>query len=87
MSGKKNKAFTGFLGYLYGLFAVSALIMVIFCITATVSSLLFNYSLWSWMNVLRFCLGTAIFVILFSYFKIITNMLFDKKSGKYNFQF
>ena len=81
MSMKTNGAFRSFKALYKAIFGASVIIYVIFFIVAAVSSLL-GYSLWSWMNVLRFFLGAAIVLILGLYIVVIKSMLFNKKLVK-----
>lgn len=62
---KENKA--GFAWLLRTvLLALTAISLLLFLITAALSSL-FGQSLWSWMNVLRFVLGGGIIFLLVCY--------------------
>jgi hypothetical protein len=67
MSGKTNETFRFFKSLILLLSGAS---LIIFLVAAAVSSL-FGYSLWSWVNVLRFVLGGFIVLILIAYFAII----------------
>jgi uncharacterized membrane protein YgaE (UPF0421/DUF939 family) len=71
MSGKKNGTFSFFRSLTLWYLCLS---IVIFLISAAISSV-FGYSLWSWINVLRFILGGIIAIILCLYFFIFKSML------------
>ncbi|WP_205508665.1 hypothetical protein [Longitalea arenae] len=71
MRAQKNGTFSFFRG-LIGVLAGASLI--IFLITATVCSL-FGYSLWSWINVLRFIIGGGIAFVGACYFFLIKSLV------------
>jgi len=67
MRGKKNDPLSF---YKYMILVLSGASLIIFLVAAVLCSI-FGYSLWSWMNILRFILGGFIVFLVIAYFAII----------------
>ncbi|WP_207511851.1 hypothetical protein [Longitalea luteola] len=71
MSEKKNSSFSLLRILILGLAGAS---VILFVLTATLCSL-FGYSLWSWINVLRFIIGGGIAFVACIYFFLVKSMI------------
>ena len=78
MSKNKNSIFSFFKNMVLLLSGAS---LVVFVVSATVVSL-FGYSLWSWVNVLRFVLGGFMVITLVMYVALVKILLATGLSRK-----